>query len=123
MTASSGSGMSMTWDHKNMTTKHRAAKVVLAAATDILMSKHAIDTQSRARKNAPWTDQTSNARNGLMAESFRNSEGIGVSLGHSVDYGIMLETARGGKYRVVMPTLEKELSLVIKSLNKLLKAL
>jgi hypothetical protein len=68
--------------------------------------------QSEARSNAPWNDQTGNARQGLMAKSYRSyaadlSGGrivVGAVLYHTVPYGIFLETRFSGKYRVIMPT-------------------
>jgi hypothetical protein len=62
---------------------------------------------AHAKVNAPWTDQTGNARSGLNS---------GVSIGlnqdfwelyvaHSVFYGIYLETRFSGKYQIIAPTI------------------
>lgn len=56
------------------------------------------------RTNAPWTDRTTNARNGLFAmvyPLFTNSWLLILS--HSVHYGIYLEVSNSGRYAVVRP--------------------
>jgi len=57
------------------------------------------------RHNAPWTDRTGNARNGLDAAvehvPFRRHT---IILFHRVKYGIWLEVRAGGKNAILMPT-------------------
>lgn len=62
---------------------------------------------AHAKINAPWTDQTGNARAGL-----HSGVSIGLSqefwelyLAHSVFYGIYLETRWSGKYEIISPTI------------------
>jgi len=85
-------------------------------------------TESYAKANAPWTDRTANARQGLFyavdAEGGgevsgsanlggQESEAIGVAkdvvglyVSHSMTYGKYLELCNAGKYAVVMRTME-----------------
>lgn len=62
------------------------------------------------KRNAPWTDQTGNARNGLYARPFEAMAGnvedyqVGVILGHTVSYGIWLEVRWNGRFAIVGPT-------------------
>lgn len=68
--------------------------------------------QNSARANAPWTDRTGNARSGLFAtaeQAARDLVMIYLSHGHAVEYGIWLELAHGGRYAIVMPTIEAHL--------------
>lgn len=60
-----------------------------------------------AKINAPWTDQTANARSGLHAKasSINGGESFELLLAHSVPYGIWLEVRWSGKYAIIMPTL------------------
>lgn len=54
------------------------------------------------RTNARWTDQTSNARNGLQAIPERPGKGsYRITLTHSVPYGIWLEVRWSGKYGII----------------------
>jgi hypothetical protein len=58
------------------------------------------------KTNAPWKDQTTNARNGLAARAYREGDEIGIVLFHQVPYGIYLETRWGGKYAIIEPTID-----------------
>lgn len=60
------------------------------------------------RDNAPWTDRTGNARNGLKAEHQKQEmRWHQLTLSHSVPYGIWLEVRWSGRYAILNPTLEK----------------
>lgn len=62
--------------------------------------------ENHAKLNAPWTDRTSNARNGLAARSGKDSKTRYIVLFHQVPYGIFLETLHSGKYAIIMPTID-----------------
>lgn len=56
------------------------------------------------RTNAPWTDRTTNARNGLFAVVVPLGESSWMLvLSHGVDYGIWLEVLGSGEYAIVRP--------------------
>lgn len=64
-------------------------------------------TEGYARMNAPWTDRTGNARNGLRAEPFHDQgRAHGVQLSHSVPYGIWLEVRHEGRFAIIVPTIK-----------------
>jgi hypothetical protein len=91
--------------------------------------------QDDSRINAVWTDRTGNARGGLFfaVDGFGLSPVSGtvtpeaqgqmsdvtiesgdantliVTLGHTVFYGKFLELSNGGKYAIIMSTIEKNL--------------
>jgi hypothetical protein len=49
--------------------------------------------QGEAQRNAPWTDQTGNARKGLRGNTYvsgMKADKVVIALGHSVDYGPFL---------------------------------
>lgn len=81
--------------------------------------------QDHARQHARWQDRTGNARSGLFAVAAREAAGkivaIYLSHGHTVYYGIFLELARGGKYAIVMPTIEKFMPEIKKMLDDLFR--
>ena len=79
---------------------HVAADVMEAAYSG------AREIESYAKANAPWTDQTGAARNGLTASVDEEGGEIVITLEHSVDYGIWLETIQDGAFAIIMPTLE-----------------
>ncbi len=64
------------------------------------------EVENYMKLNAPWTDQTSNARNGLAARAYQEGNDIGIVLFHQVSYGVFLETRWGGRYSIINPTIE-----------------
>lgn len=63
-------------------------------------------TESHSKRNAPWTDRTTNARNGLHAVHEVEKPKYRVVLAHGVPYGIYLETRFSGRYQIILPTIE-----------------
>lgn len=58
-----------------------------------------------AKTNAVWTDRTGNARNSITSEDLSSGDVVKFYLTIGVDYGIWLELANDGKYRILQPTL------------------
>jgi hypothetical protein len=81
------------------------------------------------KHNAPWTDRTTNARNGLTAVAQKSGSTIAASnfaivLSHSVDYGIYLEDEQYKSARpIIMPTIKIYAPKVMKTLTKILDRL
>lgn len=67
---------------------------------------HEAKAVAYARQNAPWTDRTSNARNGLFAQTAytRNRKAFVMVIGHSVPYGLWLEVRFSGRFAIIRPT-------------------
>ena len=59
-----------------------------------------------ARKNAPWTDRTGEARAGLDTAVAIDNDTLEVFLFHTAEYGQWLEVRWGGKYAIIIPTVE-----------------
>lgn len=59
-----------------------------------------------ARANAPWEDRTGDARAGLDSTPIITPTSFGVSLFHTMDYGVWLEIRWGGYYAIILPTIE-----------------
>lgn len=59
------------------------------------------------KTNAPWQDQTGNARNGLRARAEGAGNGARIVLSHSVPYGVWLEIRWGGRYAIIGPAIEE----------------
>lgn len=59
--------------------------------------------------NAPWTDRSLQARINLNVETIHddNAHTSVVILRHGVDYGIYLETMQGGRFAIIIPTVQK----------------
>lgn len=77
-----------------------------AAAVMARMEEGAQEVEAYAKFNAPWTDQTGMAREGLFTQVYEDGGDIVLELAHSVDYGIWLELKNDGEYAIILPTLE-----------------
>ena len=73
----------------------------------------ATQMQNAAKQNAPWTDRTGNARSGIFGTAERDVAQrivtIYLSHGATLDYGQYLELSNGGRYAVIMRTIEGHL--------------
>lgn len=78
----------------------------LAGGVEDTILDFALQAEAEAQANAPWADRTGAAREGLYATVEREGLEIALSLEHSVDYGLWLETIQSGAYAIIMPTLE-----------------
>lgn len=94
----------------------------LDRAVTAVMGFYAPKTEAWMKHKAPWTDQTTNARNGLFSEPFKKAGSAGIVLAHSVDYGIYLETKpkRKGGRPIINPALKTWGPRVMKKLNRLI---
>lgn len=91
--------------------------------------------ESYMKQKAPWTDRTTNARNGLFARAVKEGAGLfSIILAHSVTYGIYLELphtherADGSTYTIgpnpiIVPTRDLYAPKVMRMLNKILDRL
>lgn len=66
-----------------------------------------------AKDNAPWQDQTANARqtlHGWVDELSHDT--VELYLSHGVDYGKNLEVIGAGKYAIIWPTIQAHLKQI-----------
>ncbi|HEY7119512.1 MAG TPA: hypothetical protein VH475_23170 [Tepidisphaeraceae bacterium] len=77
--------------------------------------------QAAAQRDAPWTDRTSHARQGLTGRCERIANGIVIVLFHAVSYGIWLEVANAGAYAAILPALEANYAPLMAAITRLVK--
>ncbi len=65
-----------------------------------------------AKENAPWTDRTANARQGLNGGVDAYDNHFVLYLAHGVEYGIWLEIAHGGNYAIIRPTFDAHMGRI-----------
>lgn len=70
-------------------------------------SKYAFVAQNHSRTNAPWTDRTGNARQGLFATPFNEDGGFEIVLYHTMPYGIYLERRWDGRWGIIPETVQR----------------
>ena len=80
-----------------------ATKEGLGLAFDV----QAAHSTAYMKTNAPWTDRTTAARNGLHAVTSHGPGRFELILAHAVTYGIWLEVCNSGKYQIILPSLRQ----------------
>lgn len=84
-----------------------------------VMEFQAARGEAKMKLDAPWTDRTGAARNGLFTRYFRSKSSHQIVFSHSVSYGIWLEIANSGDYQIIMPTVRVIGRETMKQLNDL----
>jgi hypothetical protein len=93
-------------DPGNNTNVQAAMGRLLVRFRDTVCKKYAAEAKQIAKKNAPWTDNTKDARKLLHGKVIDDGDALGFALAHRVEYGKYLETANSGKYAILKPTIE-----------------
>jgi len=76
--------------------------------------------ESYAKKNAPWEDHTTNARNSIKGVRRDDSDNITVGVSGNVSYFKYLEFAHGKKWAILKPTVDKFKPEIISKIKKVL---
>lgn len=94
----------------------RMKRGVVAAANWV-----APQAEEYMRTNAPWTDRTSAARNGLhsQVEIEGGGDKVAIVLYHTVPYGPYLELRWDGKYAIIEPTMAAMGPLFVEAIGRL----
>lgn len=95
------------WIHDSLTPRSAAFSVVMEETLEEIVEQVAEEVQDYAQTNAPWTDQTGDAREGLTAEALSDNDLLTIVLYHTVEYGIWLEVRNSGEYAIIIPTIEQ----------------
>jgi len=76
--------------------------------------------EDKAKTNAPWRDQTGNARNGLSVVVEHSLKKHRIILFHRMPYGIWLEVRFDGRNQIIKPTLLEQGTAMLGQANTLL---
>lgn len=93
----------------------------LHSAISAVVEFHSDFAMSHMRRNAPWTDRTTNARNGLFAQAFTSDDRYVIVLYHTMPYGVWLEVRWSGRYAIILPTVESVGPKLMVGLRKLMR--
>jgi hypothetical protein len=96
------------WGGTDKAMTRRVAAYGVAVNTALLQLGHFFSAkmEAYAKANRPWTDQTSNARQGLFGVAMEENNQVVVIVSHGVDYGVFLELAHQGNNAIIGPTLQ-----------------
>jgi hypothetical protein len=118
-----GKQKSFQWQAGTLTKNMKMMEPKVQRALIALTETYATKIESAARSDAPWTDRTANARNGLTTATEHLPTRHTIILFHKVPYGIWLEVVKDGKNAIIMPTIRKQSKLLMATLDKLMRRL
>lgn len=94
-------------EEDTLTPSLKALPKVIDGIIGLTMNYYEPRVENWMKTNAPWTDRTTNARNGLAARSGRDKDHHWIVAFHQVPYGIFLETMQAGRFAIIMPAVEE----------------
>jgi hypothetical protein len=75
-------------------------------AVNAVMDRTATMGEQQMKENAPWHDDTGNARAGLNTlPVLHDQKHKEIIFAHSVEYGIWLETIESGQWAIILKTM------------------
>lgn len=111
----------LTWQNTDLLEALNNGNEKVDQAVMAVLEREAPKVEAHAKTNAPWQDQTGNARQGLRAEAYdTGGDQKGIVLYHQVPYGIWLEVKNSGEYAIILPTIEVMGPQVMASLENIL---
>lgn len=94
----------------------------MRAALKALGDHYGAQMEAEAKVEAPWTDRTGLARQGLFGEAREfGDDTLRVRLSHTMEYGTYLELANSGKYQVLEPTVQRHAPDFFQDVEKVAK--
>lgn len=77
--------------------------------------------RAQMQREAPWADQTGEARRKLSAEVEQTGDRVALYLSHGVSYGKWLELAHGGRWAIVGPTVMRSGPVIMRGMAGLME--
>lgn len=93
----------------------------LRAALELYANTAALKMEADAKRNAPWTDRTGNARNSIQGGYGWDGDKLVIILSGNVSYFVYLELANEKKYAILVPTTEKYTPEILSGFKKLVE--
>jgi hypothetical protein len=109
--------------------RHNKTKSTFSAAKTYMKAQAALglfaDTAAKkmevdAKRNAPWTDRTSNARNSIQGSFGWKNRKLVITLSGNMDYSVWLELANDKRYAILYPTIQKNAPEVLRAYKKVI---
>ena len=76
--------------------------------------------ESEAKRSAPWTDRTGNARRSITGVMLpATTDVISAALFIGMSYGVNLELSYQGRYRIIWPTITQARTSLLRNLKGL----
>jgi hypothetical protein len=112
------------WEDERIRREMQRAPDRVDAFLASTITRYAPVSEAYMKTNAPWTDRTGNARQGLHAVPEREKlRYYMVVLAHAVSYGIWLEVKSNGEYEIIDPTMRHIGPLMMQSVSQMFERL
>lgn len=89
------------------------------ASMPIVMRSVASQIKAYAKANAPWTDRTGNARQGLQYRTNISDSEIEIVLYHTMEYGFWLELAHQRRYKILEQSIQAKAPELVDAIRRL----
>ncbi len=76
--------------------------------------------EQRARSGAPWKDRTGEARKQLRVVVDEVAGSYTMYFIQGVEYGIFLETSNGGRFQILVPTMQLTAAEILRQIRGIL---
>lgn len=97
----------LTWKNTDLLNALEHGDIKVNQAVMAYLEMKAPQVENHMKTNAPWRDQTGNARQGLRAEAYDlGGDQMGIILYGQVPYQIWLELKNSGELAIILPTIE-----------------
>uniref|UniRef100_A0AAU6R651 Minor capsid protein n=1 Tax=Micrococcus phage Kurnik TaxID=3092208 RepID=A0AAU6R651_9CAUD len=113
-----GSKFTFEWDEGQLSKNIETLPEKINDFIEATVQYYAVFGEAVMKKNARWRDRSTNARNSLHTQPIRQGNHHELVFAHGMAYGIWLEVRWGGKYAIIMPTINHVRPLIMKTLNK-----
>jgi hypothetical protein len=97
--------MGFTFDGNQVRRNLRELEPKIDARISTVVEFQAARGEAKMKIDAPWTDRTGAARNGLFTRYGKRGSTHEILFSHSVAYGIWLEIIESGEWQVIWPTM------------------
>lgn len=93
-------------------------KSKLRAGLGLLADTAAKQLEEDAKRNAPWVDRTSNARNSIQGSYGWRGNHLVITVSGNMEYSVWLELAREKRYAILVPTIQKNAPAIFKAFRR-----
>lgn len=116
-------GSGIEWDDSKLAKQLRNMPKTMDRAITSIMRRRRVTSEAFAKRNAPWRDQTTNARNGLFAQNIFEKPRYAIVVAHSVPYGIWLEVRWSGRLGIISRTINDQGPQVMQDISQIFRGL